>query len=63
MVLDGGGEAIARKGDVIVQRGAMHMWKNHTNEYCRLLVVMIGSEKIQTADGKLLEEFFPKRPV
>lgn len=62
MILDGGEEKVVRTGDIIVQRGAMHAWKNHTQEPCRMLVVMLGSEKVKTEDGKELDAFFPKRP-
>jgi len=62
MILDGGEEKVAKAGDVIVQRGTMHSWKNHTQEPCRILVVMVGSEKVKTEDGKEFDAFFPKRP-
>lgn len=62
MVLDGGEERVAKIGDIIVQRGAMHAWKNNTQEPCRMLVVMLGSEKVKTEDGRELDGFFPERP-
>ncbi len=62
MILDGGEEKVAEAGDVIVQRGAMHAWKNHTQEPCRILFVMVGSEKVKTEDGRELDAFFPERP-
>ena len=62
MVLDGGEEVVAKAGDFIVQRGAMHAWKNHGEGFCRMLVVMLGSEKVKTEDGRELDGFFPKKP-
>lgn len=51
-----------RTGDVIVQRGAMHSWRNDGDGMCRILFVMVGSEKIVTGEGKELGESFPKPP-
>ena len=62
LVVDGGQEAIVRAGEIIVQRGAMHLWKNNGTVPCRILVVMLGSEKVKTETGEEFDEFFPKRP-
>ena len=62
MKLDGGEEVAARAGDFIVQRGGMHMWRNHTQEPCRILCVLVGSEKVVTEEGKELDGYFPPRP-
>ncbi len=59
----GGKEVKVGKGGIIVQRGAMHAWKNEGEEWCRVLVVMVGSEKVKVEEGgEELGEFFPKRP-
>lgn len=54
--LDGGEEKTVRAGEFMVQRGANHEWINRSEEICRILVVMVGSEKIVTEGGKVLEE-------
>ncbi|KAH9907932.1 hypothetical protein F4778DRAFT_719685 [Xylariomycetidae sp. FL2044] len=71
--LDGGGsgggsgegeekeEKILRAGDVVVQRGANHVWHNRTDAYCRVAFVMIGAEKIRLESGEELGETVFKR--
>ena len=54
--LDGGEEKTVRAGEFMVQRGANHEWINRSEEVCRILVVMVGSEEIVTEDGKVLKE-------
>ncbi|KAJ7441672.1 hypothetical protein B0H11DRAFT_2292345 [Mycena galericulata] len=61
--LDGGDEKTIKTGEFMVQRGANHAWHNRTQEMCRILVVMVGTEKIVLADGKALEQtVFGKKP-
>ena len=62
MKLDGGDETIIRTGDYLLQRGTMHQWYNHTKAPCRILFVMVGSEKVVTEDGKELDAYFPPPP-
>jgi len=54
--LDGGDEKVLRAGEFIVQRGANHEWINRSENPCRMMVVMVGSEKIVLEDGKELNE-------
>jgi quercetin dioxygenase-like cupin family protein len=54
--LDTGEEKTIKTGECIVQRGANHEWINRSNEVCRLLCVLVGSEKIVLGDGTVLEE-------
>ncbi|TPX11828.1 uncharacterized protein E0L32_007565 [Thyridium curvatum] len=54
--LDGGEEKTVRAGELIVQQGVNHEWENRGDETCRILFVMVGSEKITLADGRALEE-------
>ena len=51
LVLDGGEEKTIRAGEYVVQRGANHAWANRSQEVCRIMVVMIGAEKILREDG------------
>ncbi|KAJ6526217.1 hypothetical protein DFH09DRAFT_1187774 [Mycena vulgaris] len=61
--LDGGEEKTVKTGEFMVQRGANHAWHNRTQQPCRILVVMVGAEKIVLADGKALEAtVFGKKP-
>jgi quercetin dioxygenase-like cupin family protein len=54
--LDGGEEKTIKAGDFIVQRGVNHQWINRTAEICRIMVVMVASQKIVLEDGTALEE-------
>ena len=62
MKLDGGEKTIIKAGDYLLQRGTMHQFFNHTTEPCRILVVMVGSEKVVTMDGQELDAYFPPPP-
>ncbi|KAJ7706741.1 hypothetical protein B0H17DRAFT_1034374 [Mycena rosella] len=62
--LDGGEEKTLKTGDFLVQRGANHAMHNRTQAPCRIMVVMVGAEKVVLEDGKALEEtVFGKRPA
>ncbi|KAJ7772836.1 hypothetical protein DFH07DRAFT_145690 [Mycena maculata] len=62
LALDGGEEKTIKTGEFMVQRGANHAWHNRTQETCRILVVMVGTEKI-VLNGKALEAtVFGKKP-
>ena len=56
MHLDGGEEKTVKAGEFIVQRGVNHEWINRSEEWCRVMFVMVASEKIVLQDGKELEE-------
>lgn len=50
--LDGGEKRVMKKGDVIVQRGTMHQWKNLSKtEGASVVVVVIGVEG--AVEGKM----------
>lgn len=56
MILDSGETKLMRRGDVAVQRGTMHAWKNaSTTEWARMLFVLQDCQKI-VLNGKPLEE-------
>ena len=61
LLLDGGEEKAVRKGELIVQRGVNHSWENRGTEICRMIVVMVGAEKVVLGDGTVLEETVIKR--
>jgi len=53
--LDGGEVEYLEAGDIVVQRGTSHVWRNPGTEPCRMVFVLI--EAIPVAiDGHLLEE-------
>ena len=60
--LDGGDEKTIKAGEYIVQKGVNHQWMNRSAEPCRMMVVMVGSEKIVLENGTVLEEIVPKKP-
>ncbi|KAK7457574.1 hypothetical protein Landi51_01707 [Colletotrichum acutatum] len=49
-------ESLLRPGDVAVQRGAMHAWANRTNEWVRMIGMVVDAKPSEvTIDGKKLE--------
>jgi quercetin dioxygenase-like cupin family protein len=59
--LDSGEEKTVKAGEFIVQKGVNHEWINRSENVCRLLVVMVASEKIVLEDGTALEETVIKK--
>ncbi|KAI9930234.1 hypothetical protein ASPWEDRAFT_99797 [Aspergillus wentii DTO 134E9] len=61
LVLDSGETRLMKRGDVSIQRGTNHAWKNVTpdvdgkGQWARLLFVLMPSEPIQIGSGKLEE--------
>ena len=56
LLLDGG-EIRLEPGDVAIQRGTLHSWRNEGTEPCRLLLVLIDAMAI-TIDGVRLEPIY-----
>jgi quercetin dioxygenase-like cupin family protein len=57
--LDNGAVNIARSGDIIVQRGTMHLWRNPSAiETCRIAFVLIEADPV-LIEGLPLEEVKP----
>jgi len=54
--LDGGEEKTVRAGEFIVQRGTNHEWINRSQDVCRIVFVMVASEKIVLGDGTVLDD-------
>lgn len=44
--LDDGAEVTLRTGDVYIQNGAVHAWRNRGTEPCALTFVILGSERV-----------------
>ena len=57
--LDDGATRLLGPGDVVVQRGTIHLWRNPSEtEPCRMLVVLIEG-KPYLHDGQPLEDVLP----
>jgi quercetin dioxygenase-like cupin family protein len=57
--LDDGAVTTARSGDIIVQRGTMHLWRNPSaTETCRIVFVLIEAKPVLVGDAPL-DEFKP----
>lgn len=58
LVLDSGETRLLRRGDVAVQRGTNHAWRNVTpgNSWARMLYVLTPAEGVEVGGVKLGEE-------
>ncbi|KIP06423.1 hypothetical protein PHLGIDRAFT_118981 [Phlebiopsis gigantea 11061_1 CR5-6] len=57
LVLDDGQRLALRVGDVIVQRGTIHACINETDEWARMVDVMLTAEKVKAGDKEVDTEF------
>ena len=57
LVLDSGETRVMRRGDVCVQRGTMHAWKNisQNNEWARMMFVLVSADKVVVGGKELAE--------
>jgi quercetin dioxygenase-like cupin family protein len=56
LILDSGETRRLGRGDVAIQRGTMHAWRNNSNtEWARMMYVLQGCEKVKVGE-KVLEE-------
>ncbi|KAL8918541.1 MAG: hypothetical protein Q9172_005384 [Xanthocarpia lactea] len=54
-VLDSGEVRLMKRGDIAIQRGTMHAWRNaSTTEWARIIFVLLSAEKVNV-HGKELE--------
>ncbi|KAI9155000.1 Cupin-domain-containing oxidoreductase virC [Paramyrothecium foliicola] len=53
-------ETVLSEGEVLVQRGQMHMWRNTTNKWVRFMAVILDANKVnvgeETQADKVLDE-------
>lgn len=57
--LDGGVKTLLRAGDIVIQRGTMHLWRNPSEtEVCRIVFVLTEARAFEV-DGKPLPERHP----
>jgi len=59
LVLDSGQSRVMKRGDVSIQRGTSHSYRNlSATEWCRLLFVFFPMEPVQVAGRQLKEEWY-----
>ncbi|TCD69409.1 hypothetical protein EIP91_007756 [Steccherinum ochraceum] len=60
--LENGESTILKQGDVIVQRGVLHSWKNPSpTEWTRIYWVVVGAKPVEV-NGQVLGEDWSRRP-
>ncbi|KAJ7698270.1 hypothetical protein B0H17DRAFT_927445 [Mycena rosella] len=57
--LDGGERVALNEGDTVVQRGAMHSWRNESTEWARIYFVVLGAS-FNAAAGHLIIDLPPE---
>ncbi|KAL8670350.1 MAG: hypothetical protein Q9168_005108 [Polycauliona sp. 1 TL-2023] len=61
-LLDSGEARLMKRGDVAVQRGTMHAWRNASKtEWARMIFVLLAAEKVEVG-GKVLEADYGEVP-
>lgn len=51
LAFDDDTETVLHAGDVVVQNGPRHAWRNRSSEPCRMLIVVIGADDAQRSGG------------
>ncbi|KAF4459430.1 cupin domain containing [Fusarium albosuccineum] len=54
-LLDSGESRILKVGDVLIQRGTMHQWINNSDQWARMLYVLIDATSVNV-DGEVFGE-------
>jgi mannose-6-phosphate isomerase-like protein (cupin superfamily) len=49
--LDDGEPTVLRAGDVVVQNGTRHAWRNHGTEHCTIVGVAVGADRSRPAQA------------
>ncbi|KIN06858.1 hypothetical protein OIDMADRAFT_111720 [Oidiodendron maius Zn] len=58
LVLDSGESRILKRGDVVVERATMHLWRNVSDtEWVRMLYVLTPAEPVKVGDQLLGEDY------
>lgn len=56
LILDSGEKRTLKRGDVAVQRGTMHAWRNpSTTQWARMMFVLLDSQSLQIGNTALME--------
>ncbi len=59
--LDDGVKTLLGPGDIVIQRGTMHLWRNPSDtETCRIIFVLTEATAVEV-DGKPLPELHPEQ--
>ncbi|KAH8689887.1 hypothetical protein BGW36DRAFT_329247 [Talaromyces proteolyticus] len=62
LVLDSGQKRTLHRGDVTIQRGTAHSYRNRSNEdWCRLLFVFMPMQQLTISGKKMEEEWYSER--
>ncbi|KAH7098691.1 hypothetical protein BKA62DRAFT_712050 [Auriculariales sp. MPI-PUGE-AT-0066] len=56
LVLDGGETVIFKTGDVIIQRGTAHSWRNDTSGWTRVMFAVLPAQQIIIKGKPLVEQ-------
>ena len=57
--LDGGETKLLGAGDVVIQRGTNHLWRNPSQaEWCRIVFILIEARPVEIG-GRILPELHP----
>ncbi|OLN97011.1 hypothetical protein CCHL11_02250 [Colletotrichum chlorophyti] len=56
--LEEGEVRVLKEGDIMIQRGTMHGWKNATDQWARVVFCLQPAEPVKVA-GKLMEDDIP----
>ena len=60
LILDSGEVHLMKKGDVAIQRGTMHAWRNPSStQWARMLFVLLDCQPLEVAGNKLGEVLAP----
>jgi quercetin dioxygenase-like cupin family protein len=60
LILDSGEKRTLKRGDVAVQRGTMHAWRNpSTTQWARMMFVLLDSHTLQVGSTSLNESLAP----
>lgn len=49
MIMDSGEKVTLQRGDVCIQRGTLHQWRNPTSSWVRMLFVLMDALPIEVA--------------
>ncbi|KAF4922906.1 hypothetical protein CGCVW01_v004994 [Colletotrichum viniferum] len=59
LFLDSGETRVLKRGDVIVQRGTLHGWRNRSDKTTARLFIVVTAADMPVVNGKKLEEDMP----
>jgi quercetin dioxygenase-like cupin family protein len=57
LILDSGETRLLKRGDVAIQRGTMHAWKNNSDSWARMLFVLQESKPVEINGEPLKEDY------